>query len=252
MVVLFLCVAQSFGQSKHTYEYQDFLYERETSFGFNINTRGGLPGGIVFKHTRAVTSRWFDSFGLEFAGIHHPQEETHNTNRGNSFIRGKTRHLFVLRALYGREFIFFKKADKNGVQLTINASAGPSIGLSPPYYIKYYRESRTVFGNQIYVASVEAYDPNTHQLSSIFDSADLDKLVSSLFTESKIQIGLYVKLGLIFDVSPFLTSVTGFELGLAADLYPKEIEIMSNTNNTNFFPNLYLNILFGRRILPEE
>ena len=198
-----------------------------------------------------MTPRWFHSFGLEFAEIHHPQEETRSFSEG-SFVVGKTNYLFVMRALYGREFIFFKKASKKGIQLTMTAMAGPSISFSPPYYIKYFQQQQDPFGRQVYHTNIEAYDPQKHQLSNIFDTADANKILNALFTESKVQVGLAAKVGFVFDINPFLGSVMGFEIGVATDVYFHEIEIITNTNNTNFFPTLYLNILFGKRKLPKE
>src|SRR5688572_11538537 len=135
-------------QTQDSYEYQS-----EFIWGINKNTYGGLIGGFVFKKAHKLNDRMLETFGLEIMNVKHPQEVRQNSQTtGNFFIFGKSNYLYALRFQYGRDYIVFKKAPQQGVEIKAVGAIGPSLGILAPYYIE-----RSPDGG--YVTIREQYNP---------------------------------------------------------------------------------------------
>ena len=133
-ITLVLCVlsASVMAQTKDSYDYNS-----EFTWGINKNTSGGLIGGFVFKKSRKLNEHVLETFGIEIMNVKHPQEVRRNAeSTGNPFIFGKTNYLYALRLQYGRDFILFKKAPQQGVEIKLVTAVGPSIGIVAPYYVE--------------------------------------------------------------------------------------------------------------------
>jgi hypothetical protein len=68
--LLFIGTSLSFGQTQDSYEYNS-----EFIWGINKNSSGGLIGGFVFKKSRKLDDRLFETFGLEIMNVKHSQEK---------------------------------------------------------------------------------------------------------------------------------------------------------------------------------
>lgn len=215
---------------------QEFEYTREFTWGINKNTSGGLIGGFVFKHSKAVSPRIFRTIGLEIVNIKHQKEVRYNSQfTGNFFIWGKENYLYSLRFQYGRDLIIFRKAPQQGVQIMAISAIGPSIGILAPYYIEYLQ------GNN---AIREQYDPDRHNFQNILGTG----YVFQGLGESKLRAGANLKLGISFEFGTFKTSVTGFEVGFLADGYLGDLVIMPKApENRNLYPTAYISLFYGTR-----
>jgi len=216
-------------------EDEDEEYSSEFVYGLNFNTNGGIIGGAIFKYSQAISSKMYQTFGLEIVNVKHPKELRVTYNNTNTFIAGKQNYLFAVRPQYGREFVLFRKAPDEGVQINAIAAIGPSFGLLKPYYILYSYSSTDVRS--------ERYDPDRHDLSRIIGTGRL----FDGFDEIKIVPGINLKAGLSFELSGFRNSVTGFEVGFMTEAYTKEAVIMPRANNRGFFTSGYLNLFFGSK-----
>src|SRR5688572_24367962 len=128
-----LLVSSACAQTLDSYEYQS-----EFIWGINKNTSGGLIGGFVFKKSRKLTDRMFETYGLEIMNVKHPQEVRRNSPySGNFYSFGKSNYLYAFRFQYGRDLVLFKKAPQQGVEIKAIFSAGPSIGVIAPYYVEW-------------------------------------------------------------------------------------------------------------------
>jgi hypothetical protein len=237
LFVLFLllsCLAAS-AQTQDSYDYNS-----EFTWGLNKNSSGGLLGGFVFKRARKLADRSLETFGLEIVNVKHPQEvrkSSHST--GNFFIYGKSNYLYAVRFQYGRDFILFKKAPQQGVEIKAVTSVGPTFGVVAPYFIE-----RSV-DNSLFLTAHEQYDPENpnHTFNNILGTGSLFEGLLS----SKIQMGANAKIGLNFELGTVKSQVTGFEVGFLLDAYLKKVVIMPSTYNKSLFPTVYFNLFYGTR-----
>lgn len=227
ILILFMVPCTIWAQSLDSYS-----YSRETKWGINKNTSGGLIGGVMIKHSRAMTDRMFQTFGVELVNITHPNEVRYPSQTGNFFKLGKQNYLYSIRTQYGRDLVLFKKAPQKGAQVIAMISGGPSFGLITPYYID--------LGN-----SPEPYNPNnsSHYNGNIFGTGRVFQGLGS----NGIALGANVKAGFSFEFGVFKNNVTGFEVGLLLDAYTKKIQIMDGTTPQSVFPTSFITIFWGSR-----
>lgn len=225
----------SFGQTQDSYE-----YDSEFIWGINKNSSGGLIGGFVFKKSRKLDNRLFETFGLEVMNVKHSQETRQPARAsGNYFIFGKSNYLYSFRLQYGRDYILFDKAPQQGVEIKAVAAIGPSIGIVAPYYIE------RMVDNSFFVTVHEQYDPYNpeHRFDNILGTGNLFEGLG----ESSLQLGINLKLGLAFELGTVKSSVTGFELGFLLDSYFNEVILMPTAENKAVFPTVYFTLFYGSR-----
>ncbi|MDW3208774.1 MAG: hypothetical protein R8N23_02820 [Reichenbachiella sp.] len=218
-------------------------YTKEFIWGINKNTNGGLIGGFVMKFSSALSETQFRTIGFELMNVKHPNEHRRNSAAGNPFIYGKSNYLYAIRAQYGRDFILFKKAPQQGVQINASIAAGPTIGIVAPYYVK-VGDSRTAvpFG----------YDPKTvgpgktpvlYSYQSITGTGHLFQGLG----ESKIKPGLNLKASMTFEMGAFKSNVTGFEIGSMIEAYAGEVELMPVEDNKSVYLSAFITLFYGHR-----
>jgi len=225
----------SIAQTQDSYD-----YDSEFTWGINKNSSGGLIGGFTFKKAyRIANKNIFQTYGLEIMNVKNPEEVRYAASTGNYFIFGKTNYLYALRLQYGRDFIFFKKAPQQGVEIKVVTAAGPSIGIVAPYYIE-----RGV-DNSRFLSVTEQYDPNNprHTFPNIRGTGSLLQGIG----DSKIQVGFNAKLALNFELGTIKSQVTGFEVGFLVDAYFNKIILMPAATNNAVFPTIFFTLFYGSR-----
>lgn len=199
---------------------QDDDYTIENTWGINKNTRSGLIGGFVFKHGVKNSSGSFTTYGLELIDVRHPAELKAISGSGNSYIIGKINHLFAIRGQYGRDFLLFKKAPQQGVQINLVLAAGPSIGLESPYKVETDPGTNAVIGKGF--------------------------IFQGIF-ESKVVIGANIKTSLSFEFGTLKSSVSGFEAGFLLDAYSRKINMVQGAENYAVWPTAFIVLFYGSR-----
>jgi len=231
-VILACLVTIASAQTQDSYEYQS-----EFTWGINKNTSGGLIGGLVFKKARKVSDRQLETFGLELMNVKHPQEVRRNSARtGNFYIFGKANYLYAVRLQYGRDFILFKKAPQQGVEIKAIFAAGPTLGVVAPYYVEYFPDNSGGF---------TVRGPYTNRISPD-NIAGTGRLFEGV-GESKIVPGGNLKAALNFELGTIKSQVTGFEAGFLLDAYSKTIDLMPSSKNYSVFPTLFVTLFYGSR-----
>jgi len=230
---LLLVSSLGFSQTQDSYE-----YESEFVWGINKNTSGGLIGGFIFKKSRKISDRMFETFGLEIMNVKHPQEVRRNSNVGNFFIFGKSNYLYAFRFQYGRDLLLFKKAPQQGVEIKAVTAVGPSLGIIAPYYVEWSED-----GGQSSFTKRDQYDPNKIGPDKILGTGRLFEGLG----DSKLALGVNLKAALNFELGTLKTQVTGFEVGFLADAYTKKIEMVPTSKNYAFYPTLFITLFYGSR-----
>ncbi len=230
IITLFVFAASTQAQ----YE-RDYDYSVETVGGIMKATNSGLIGGFSFKYAKALKkNNWFHGALIEVANIKHPQEQRYYSESGNTFIWGKEHYLYSLRLSYLREYRFFKKAPKQGVQVNGFLALGPTLGFEAPYYVEVRKGGYTV---------KEPYDPNKHQYQDIVGPGNVLQGVG----ESSIVPGMNAKAAMAFEFGSFKSNVIGLEVGFQADFFTRKIIIMPTTINYSIFPSAYATLFYGGR-----
>jgi hypothetical protein len=231
-------------------------YRRETVFGINFNTQGGLIGGINMRVARVLDERWLRFWSLEAVSFKNPKEESvTNAYTGGSFKRFKSNYAFALRPSIGIQRILFRKAADAGVQVNGLLSAGPSLALLMPYYVS-FDQTAARNGSVPSTSDVivdEAYDPAKHGGNFedyIFDRGPLFSGIG----QTKVVPGVHLRGGLSFEYGRYRDAVAGAEVGFLLEAYTKRLLMLnppatydSNSLNRQFFPSVYLTLYIGHR-----
>jgi hypothetical protein len=221
------------GQTEDSYDYQT-----EFVWGVNKNTSGGLFGGLVFKKARKISDYALETFGVEIMNVKHPQEVRRSSQfTGNFFIFGKSNYLYAIRLQYGRDFILFKKASQQGVEIKAVTAAGPTIGIVAPYYVE-LRTSPDVFN----FTRREQYNTSMG-FNDILGTGNLFEGIG----DSRLQLGTNFKAAVNFELGTVKSQVTGFETGFLLDAYFNEVVLMPSAKNTALFPTLFFTLFYGSR-----
>lgn len=233
-------------------------YRRETVYGINFNTQGGLIGGVNVRVAKVLDERWLRFWSLEGVSFKNPKEENvTNPYTGGTFKAYKTNYGFGLRPSIGIQRILFRKAADSGVQVNGLLSAGPSLALLMPYYISYdvtaVNNGGVPSANDIIVD--EQFDLDKHAINGTISTAVVDR--APLFAGiggTKVVPGVHLRGGLSFEYGRYRDAVAGAEVGFLLDLYSKRLNLMSppipqdfNSINKQFFPSVYLTLYIGHR-----
>ena len=237
-VGLIVSAEQTFGQTQDSYDYNS-----ELVWGINKNSSGGLIGGFTLKGSRRINKKVFETFGLELMNVKNPHEvRVQIPNSGNYVIYGKTHYLYALRTQYGRDILIFNKGPQQGVEVKAVFAAGPTIGIVAPYYVEVATNSNSVFTTKV---------PYTgQQFGELVGTGSLFQGIG----DSKIQLGVNLKVALNFEVGTSKSNVTGFEAGFLFDGYFKKVELMyvdttkpKPVKNYATYPTVFLTLFFGSR-----
>lgn len=217
-------------------------YTRTFTYGINFNTNGGTIGGGNIKFTQITKARLYRSFGLEIVAIKHPQEAKFVAQNGR-VVFAKKNYFYSVRPTYGYEYLLFRKAPEESVQVMLNIAVGPSIGVEMPYY---------VILNSNGQVSTRAYDPAKISSSEIEGTAGIFKGIG----ESKIVPGLFAKAGVSLEFGEFRNNLTGIEVGFTSELFSRAPAILepfpigvgtSNLRNKQYMLGAYLTLFLGSR-----
>lgn len=215
----------------------EYDYTSEFTWGINKNTNSGLIGGLVFKYSKAITPKKFQTFGLELINVKHPKEyRVASRYTGNSFIIGKQNYFYAVRGQYGREWIIFKKAPQQGIQINGLLAGGPTLGVVTPYYVEINSSNLGDRG-----ASVP-YNPSINY-DDIYGTGGILKGIG----ESKLEIGANMKASLIFEFGTFKNNVTGIETGFMVEAFPSEIPMMVGVENKSLWTSAFITLFYGSR-----
>jgi hypothetical protein len=237
---LFLFVSSIYAQET-IFEEKTTVYVEEYSGGVGMHTNGFSLNFRYGKYKGAFKKKVFE---IELATINHPKEirvVNPLEDQARGYVFGKLNSFFTLRPNIGFQKIFIPKQSLKGVSITYLFHTGLSLGFLKPVYLEVYPE-RSGNGRSS-ITTLEKYDPEKHSQELIYGKGSF----LNGFDEIKIYPGFYSKFGLEFDFSGKRDRIRALEVGLTADLFMKEVPIMALTENRNFFLNLYIAILIGKK-----
>ncbi len=224
------------------------VYTKEFSVGGKITTTGW---GFFGEYSRAISSTKKRVWSLEFMELKHPKQIKQSNEfvfpafgleSPKAYVYGKQNNLYVVHAGYGGRFQLGDKARKSGVEVGMSWSAGPTLGLLKPYYLKVIETNGDFFTIQ----------------DERYNDAEPDKFLNKagIYGASGFSYGLgqmgfvagaHGKIGLNFDWANYSEVVKSLEAGVGADLFAGRPEIMIVERNKFQFVYLYLSLQLGKR-----
>jgi hypothetical protein len=216
------------------------LFKKEQSGFAMIHTSGFGFGYRSGKHLTGYKKRMLE---FEFTGIKHPKEtKTYNQLFQNtkSYVYGKLNSFYLIHAGWGRQKILNSKPYWGGIELRLFYSGGASIGLLKPVYL--YVLHQTSDPN-LFLKSIERYDPAKHYSENIFGRAPFHYGIGSI----KPVPGIYFKAGLNFEYGAYDESIKALEAGIFVDAFMEPIPLMAYNPDKSVFLSIYLAFHFGKR-----
>ena len=156
------------------------------------------------------------------------------------FIFGKFNSLYTVRFGFGNRKIFYEKLRENGIQISMNYTVGPSLGLVKPVFLEVFKYD---FSGRIAGIATERYDPELHNFYNIYGRASW----TAGLMETKINPGMFFKVGLDFDYSSNRDIINSLEVGACLDVFSKPVILMVENNNYRFYPSVYINCSIGNK-----
>lgn len=216
-------------------------YTKQTTFGLQLRTNGY---GAWFELGRRRTPRWTNLYSLEITEIKDRKEEKIGGEGlfGSTFFFGKINNFYQTKLGFGRQYIFGQKGNKNGIAVTGALNAGVSVGLLKPYTLQ------VDSAGGVFIK----YEDNPSQF------LNRNKIVSAggLFKgwkDLEIKPGAFAKAALRFDFGRYNETIQALEIGISADYYSQEIQIMAPfpdskaTQGKRLFYQGHIAFVFGSR-----
>ena len=226
------------------------LYYKEFFFGGGLQTEGW---NLTFDHGKIKDYHNTKLWEVEFLSLHDPRQFKQTSAflqsgpffiTPNSYVFGKQNNFFVINGSIGGQRLIGEKAPKSGVEVSIRYLGGLSLGILKPYYLDLLYPVDTLQDFQIesqpYSASNAAkfLDPNY-----IFGASSFTYGLNQL----SFVPGINAKLALNFQWAPEDQFLKALEVGITFQAYIKKIPIMLQAPNTQFFPNLFVNVQLGKK-----
>lgn len=218
----------------------------EISFGVRANTNGW---SVYSDYGKAKTSdpRKADMFynllylQTEFTEKKDPKEQkvkaqTLSDKASSSYIYGKINNFYALKLGVGYRKMLAGKPDPGCVSIHWANTAGFSLGMLKPYYIKLAGGT-----SEIKYSDINKVDFLNQAIIS--GSGGFSKGLSEIV----FIPGGHIKSAIHFDFSTNRKNVVGVETGVNAEFYSQPIALLANDKSTSYFVDLFVAFQFGKR-----
>ena len=235
-LLLLLIYIPSFLMAQGEIDNQETVfYNDEKTWSAILGTAGW---GINYRQARRVNATKKNLWAIDFVSLNHAKELSLQGSYGVGlpYVYGKKNSVANLRLSVGRQKELFRKIDKGGIAVIWYYMAGASIALQKPVYYNYYDLQTDMYSIEKFT-----YDPN--------DPYKIIESKASFFTgisETGFVPGGHVYTGLNFDFGKDAKRVAALEIGIAADVFAKPLDIMALTDNPMYFVQVYMAMRVGK------
>jgi hypothetical protein len=216
------------------------LLEKQWGLGVLIHTNGW---GLRLRLGKNVTALRQWMWEVEYSTYKSPKEVrviNPYFSDAKSYIYGKLNSVSFLRGGTGQQFILTRKPYWGGVQLSVLACGGVTVGFAKPVYLYILYVDPNL---NDYSIKEEKYDPARHYIDNIYGRASF----LSGILELKVYPGIYTRAGLEFEFGNLNKRPKSLEAGALLEYSPIGIPIMAYNSKQNFFLTLYVSFMFGKR-----
>ncbi|HEY0274400.1 MAG TPA: hypothetical protein VGC22_14500, partial [Chitinophaga sp.] len=156
-----------------------------------------------------------------------------------SYILGKINNFYQFKVGIGQRQLIGSRANKNGVEVTYFYYGGLSLGMLRPYYVKMLDKNGQNLEEVKYSPQIDSLWTDQNM---IFGGGGLTKG----WGEMTFVPGAHAKAGMRFDWSHSTRLVSALEIGVNAEYYTKDVQIMADRDGKKFFFNAFLGLQFGK------
>ena len=250
---------------------EEVVFRKEFTVGVEAHTRGFGLSARFSKFKGMFKKRVID---IEIMNLKHAKEKRQQSlystgrNSARGFVFGKENAFYVINATFGQSRLIAEKGRKKGVEIAFFYGAGPSLGITKPYYLE------LIYGTtgQDLITKHETYNSENAPLflnpNFIFGSSGFTYGLN----EIRPHPGIQAKVAINFDWANYSEFVKALEVGAMANAYlsfEKQTTTGSNgepseklkitrvpilvtpegTENQNhfLFVNFYLKVMLGKR-----
>lgn len=225
------------------------LYDHEFNVGGRLNTNGWSAYLEYERRTSEIKSTLLQ---FEVGETKHPKEDKRSyavpVNAGpytyysssRPFVYGKRNVFYQVRLGIGQRRLVGGKGNKNGVEVSAIYMGGVVMGLAKPYYLE-------LTGSSAGTSFFAKYTPETANIFLNPNNIIAGGGFKRGWDEVKVVPGVYGRMGMRFDWAEFNKFVSAIEVGLDAELYAKEVQIMVENPAERFFYGAYVSLLLGKR-----
>ncbi|MFW5752245.1 MAG: hypothetical protein ACOCW8_02785 [bacterium] len=225
---------------------EDIFFRNEFSGAGMLNSNGA---GINVRYAKYLQYKNKLLYDFDLVYIKHSKEiKVSNPNlliNNRSFVFGKLNNFYSLRAGVGFQREMFRKIDMGGISIRYFYSGGLTAGLLKPVYYDVIKLSYDPSRGLWYVEdrTSRKFDRTLHEQ----EIAGRSKFLKGI-DEIKVIPGAFVKFGANFEYSTIEEILHALEVGATLEIFPREIRIMDNHQNSFFFFSLYISYRFGKVI----
>ncbi len=214
------------------------FYRTEWVLGAILHTRGW---GGYFRYGQHLTGTKKRLWTLDVLAMKHPKEIKINVygNDAKGYKYGKLNTFTNVRIGIGRQRTIFGKEIQRGVEINMVYTGGFSIGFLKPVYLVVLEPDPNGELNKVTVR----YDPELHTLNNIYGRAPITKGIG----EMKVIPGIHARLAFNFEFAKEDYKLQMIEVGTVVDAFYKEVEIMYDTYNYQFWWTFYVSYQFGQK-----
>ncbi len=224
-------------------EDRNVLYRNEGTFGIYIHTHGGL--GLSYRRGQHVSGTRKRMLEVEVQNFKHPKEvKTVNPVYDNAkgFVYGKLNSFLILRPGVGFQNTLYQKGDKKSVEIRMSYFLGADLTFAKPTYLEVIYKRGALETPTI---ATERYVPGTYNdtVSNVYGKASFFRGME----KTTIHPGLYAKLAFSFEYADRYNRIKAIETGAVVDAYPWELPMMAHQKNQQFYVQLYLKMIWGKK-----
>ena len=221
------------------------VFNKQNVFGLKLNTDGW---GLIYEKGIMKSVKVTNLFSLEFSEKKHPKESKQSYQVANGpfiafstpYVYGKQNIFYQLKPGFAQQRLVGGKTNRNGVAVHAIYGGGVSIGLERPYYVTIRSD-----------ANGSTKDIKYTQPDSLLFLTPGNIIQGTGFKygwrDMKVVPGAHAKIALRFDYGRFNELVSAIEVGINAEIYSRQVNIMLLNPGDRFFFNSYVAILFGKR-----
>jgi hypothetical protein len=234
-------------------------YQKQSAIGFKLINDG--YGGF-YELGRAQSIKKSLLFQLDISERKHPKEDkqTNYSAPSSPFIYGKINYFYPVKLGVQQQFVFGNKTNRNGVSVTGNFGGGLSLAFlrANNLYVNDLKDGNRKLiryeSNDSTLISGAGQQANYVADSTLFTDGNLLSYLQvsgSGFGKGwgplKVTPGLYAKAALRFDYGQYNEMVSALEVGVTGEYYSKKIPQLVYTEPKQYFINVYVAIMFGKR-----
>jgi hypothetical protein len=221
------------------------IYQKQTAFGVKLNTDGL---GFFFEHGKYKTVTKTNLWWIDLGERHNKKEDKQSNEytdgyyiyQGSPFIYGKINNFYYLKLGFGQQLLIGGKGNQNGVAVSFIYGGGITAGLLKPYYLNVTDSLGNTTDIKYSAQTDSAFLGYTDQINQ---GSGFGKGLN----EITIVPGLHARAALRFDYGRFNQTLSAIEVGVSAEYYTKDMQIMLNQTPQKFFFSGYVAFAFGSR-----